>query len=161
MFFCPGDLFYSLVTAQPVYVVLCAIKEVYRAKKVYAGMIEGSKYYPESKVFMPFLIGVLKGNGSAFMAPLYRKLLRTSKSGSVSELFKPSVTTKECMLGAGLMIWFGPSNDIIYAALVGLYLSVKLSGIFGHSVDPFAPFDGIWDNVIGDGAPEGNDKKTD
>ncbi|TRY77058.1 hypothetical protein TCAL_10227 [Tigriopus californicus] len=160
MFFCPGDFFYRLVTAQPVYIVLCAVKEVYRAKKVYAGMLEGSKYYPDSKVFIPFLIGVLKGNGSAFMAPLYRKLLSTAKSGLMSELFKPSITTKECMLGAGLMIFFGPSNDIMYAAMVGLYLSVKLSGILGHPVDPFSLFDGIWDAVIGDGGTDGNDKKT-
>ena len=38
VFFSPGDFFYKLVKVQPIYVVICGIKEIYRAKKIFAGL---------------------------------------------------------------------------------------------------------------------------
>jgi hypothetical protein len=43
VFFSPGDLFYSLVTIKPVYVPICVLKEIYRAKKIFAGLAEGAQ----------------------------------------------------------------------------------------------------------------------
>ncbi len=30
VFFSPGDIFYTLVKLQPIYVVICVVKEIYR-----------------------------------------------------------------------------------------------------------------------------------
>lgn len=38
VFYSPGDIFYKVVKIQPIYVIICIIKEVFRAKKIYAGL---------------------------------------------------------------------------------------------------------------------------
>ncbi len=39
VFFSPGDAFYALVKLQPVYLAICLVKEVYRAKKIFGGLV--------------------------------------------------------------------------------------------------------------------------
>ena len=39
VFFSPGDVFYALVKLQPVYLAICLVKEVYRAKKIFGGLV--------------------------------------------------------------------------------------------------------------------------
>ena len=62
IFFCPGDLVYKLVKLKLVYVVICALKEILRAKKVYKGLEEGKSAMPVggSVFFIPVLVATLK-----------------------------------------------------------------------------------------------------
>ena len=64
---------------------------------------------------------------------------------------KPSVTTKLCLLLAlGICGVDQGSNvsDIIYLIAIGLFVSVKLSVIFGEPVDPLAPLEKLVCNVL-------------
>ena len=62
IFFCPGDLVYKLVKQKLIYVVICTLKEILRAKKVYKGLEEGKSAMPAggSVFFIPVLIATLK-----------------------------------------------------------------------------------------------------
>jgi hypothetical protein len=59
----------------------------------------------------------------------------------------PSVTTKECLLGAILLISFA-GNEVIYFSLLGLFLSIKLAGVFGVPADPFKPIEQVAFDVL-------------
>ena len=69
MFYAPGDLFYGLITFKPFYIAICTVKEVFRGKKIWYGLADGVKAFPNSPVFIPVVVAVIKGNGSAFMNP--------------------------------------------------------------------------------------------
>ena len=62
IFFTPGDIAYKIVKLLPVYVVICSLKEILRAKKVYKGLEEGKLAMPAngSLLFIPVLIATLK-----------------------------------------------------------------------------------------------------
>ncbi len=139
IFFSPGDFFYKLVTAQPVYVVICTLKEIFRAKKIYAGLQDGQSAYPNSPYFIPVIVAVIKGNGSAFMAP-FARAIRGNLDAMKAEWVKPSTTTKECAMAAIAFAAFG-AKDVLYLSFIGLFLSIKLGGVFGAPVDPFTPFE--------------------
>jgi len=118
VFFCPGDLFYRLVNFKPFYLVICALKEIYRAKKIFAGMSDGAKFASSgSPFFVPVLIGVLKGNGSAFAAPLVR-LSRGDWRPAETEVVKPSATTKACLLAAVTFAYLGAPAEVPTVSLV-------------------------------------------
>ena len=70
IFFCPGDLVYKLVKQKLIYVVICTLKEILRAKKVYKGLEEGKSAMPAggSVFFIPVLIATLKV-GSTCLVP--------------------------------------------------------------------------------------------
>merc|ERR1712117_262233 len=93
VFFCPGDLFYQLVNLKPVYVPIAVLKEIYRGKKIFAGLQEGATAFPASPYLIPVIVAVLKGNGSAFAAP-FARAVRGDLNAAKSELMSPSVTTK-------------------------------------------------------------------
>ena len=44
VFYTPADLFYKTVKLVPVYAVICTLKEILRAKKIYKGLEVKSKY---------------------------------------------------------------------------------------------------------------------
>ena len=72
IFFAPKDIVYHAIKLVPVYLVICILKEILRAKKVYKGMKEGIDAMPidGSPLFIPILIATLKGNGSGFAGPV-------------------------------------------------------------------------------------------
>ena len=37
------------------------------------------------------------------------------------------------------MLFLGTGNDLLIQCLTGLFISVKLAGVFGQSIDPFEP----------------------
>ena len=76
LFYCPGDLVYQLITFKPVYVALCTVKEVFRGKKIWYGLADGAKAFPNSPYFIPVVTAVIKGNGSAFMGPFAKSVLK-------------------------------------------------------------------------------------
>ena len=59
VFYSPGDLVYSLAKTKLLYVPVCVAKEVYRAKKVVAGMADASKLFPDNEMII-LMIGALK-----------------------------------------------------------------------------------------------------
>lgn len=69
MFYAPGDLVYKLITFKPIYLIICTIKEIFRGKKIWYGLADGAKAFPNSPYFIPVVVAVIKGNGSAFMNP--------------------------------------------------------------------------------------------
>ena len=139
VFFSPGDFFYKLVKSKPFYLPICVIKEIFRAKKIFAGLQDGQNAYPNSPYLIPVTVAVIKGNGSAFMAP-FARAIRGSWVASKAEWVSPSVTTKECFMAAVAFAVFG-NKDIMYLSFIGLFVSVKLGGILGAPVDPFTPFE--------------------
>ncbi len=146
VFFSPGDLFYQLVTVKAIYVPICVIKEIYRAKKIFAGLVDGRAAVPASPYLVPVIVAVLKGNGSAFAAP-FARAIRGEWKLDKTELMMPSVTTKACLLGAILMAAF-PDKDVIYLGLVGLYLSLKMASVFGVPADPFKPAEDVTFGIV-------------
>jgi len=159
VFYCPGDLGFSLITIPPVYATVCTMKEIQRALKVTKGIKEGLEFNPNS-AFAAVLIGTIKGNGSGFCTP-FTRAIRGVWSGN--ELLKPSVTTKLCLLLAiGIYsVSDSATLDIVYLIGIGLFVSVKLSVIFGDPVDPLAPIEKLLCNVLAVISSHGaDDKKT-
>ena len=117
VFYSPGDLAYSLATnkvghvnllplsnttIQLLYVPICVVKEIYRAKKVVGGMKDASKLFPDNELII-IAIGTLKGNGSGFMKPITR-LISGDWSPARSELLQVSVTSKGCLAAGALLL---------------------------------------------------------
>ena len=78
-------------------------------------------------------------------------------------MLKPSVTTKLCLLLAIAIYSVSDSVtlDIVYLIGIGLFVSVKLSVIFGDPVDPLAPIEKLLCNVLAVISSHGaDDKKT-
>ena len=78
------------------------VKEIYRAKKVLGGMKAAQDIFPHNELLI-IAIGVLKGNGSGFIKPITR-LITGDWSPARSELLQMSVTTKECLAAAVLLL---------------------------------------------------------
>ena len=102
------------------------------------------------------MVAVLKGNGSAFMAP-FARAIRGSFTPAKSEFMTPSVTTKECLAAAVAFALFG-AQDVLYLSFVGLFLSVKLGGIFGAPVDPFSPLETAVFAIVDSISPQQEEK---
>ena len=102
VFYSPGDLVYSISKNKMVYVPVCVIKEIYRAKKVVGGMGDARKIFPDNEMII-LMIGTLKGNGSGFMKPITR-LLNGDWTPVKTEILKMSTTTKECVAASFLLL---------------------------------------------------------
>ena len=66
------------------------------------GMKAAQDVFPHNELLI-IAIGVLKGNGSGFMKPITR-LISGEWSPARSELLQMSVTTKECLAAALLLL---------------------------------------------------------
>ena len=97
---------------------ICVIKEIYRAKKTLGGINDAVKVFPDQELLM-VMIGLIKGNGSGFMKPVtrfdikmatlfikvvFQRLVCGTWKPESSELLKMSVTSKECLVAAILMV---------------------------------------------------------
>jgi len=148
IFFSPKDLVYETIKLVPIYATICTLKEILRAKKVYKGLAEGRDAMPHngSLLFIPVLIATLKGNGSGFAGPIVR-LVRGDWQPNNQEVVKPSVATKLCFFAA-IALTLIPDQDFIYLAIVGLFITVKLSSVLSEPVDPFKPLESIFWNIL-------------
>merc|ERR1711915_806817 len=136
------------VKNQVLYVPICVIKEIYRAKKTLGGINDAAKVFPDQELLM-VMIGLIKGNGSGFMKP---------------------VTSKECLVAAILMVidksGYLPSvigSDMLYLGIVTVFLMVKLSSVLAEPIDPFAPLEATLASVAFGGlwaAEEEKEEKT-
>jgi len=164
VFYSPGDLVYSLVKNQLLYVPICVVKEIYRAKKTLGGINDAAKVFPDQELLM-VMIGLIKGNGSGFMKPVTRLVCGTWKPQS-SELLSMSVTSKECLVAAIMMVadkgGYLPapvSGDLLYLIIVSVFLLIKLSSVLADPVDPFSPLEGTVATLAFGGLWDGSQEK--
>jgi len=164
VFYSPGDLVYSLAKNQVLYVPICVVKEIYRAKKTLGGINDAAKVFPEQELLM-VMIGLIKGNGSGFMKPVTRLVCGTWRPQS-SELLSMSVTSKECLVAAIMMVadkgGYLPaplSGDLLYLIIVSVFVMVKLASVLADPVDPFSPLEGTVATLAFGGLWDGNQEK--
>eukprot|EP00093_Oithona_nana_P003934 03934.XXX_53396_54484_1 [CDS] Oithona nana genome sequencing. len=148
VFYTPKDVFYSTVKIVPIYAVICTLKEILRAKKIYKGLEEGRQAMPSggSYLFIPVIIATLKGNGSGFAGPIVR-FVRGTWDPKGQELVKPSVTTKLCFWSA-IALTLVVDTELVYLIITGSFIAIKLSSILGESIDPFRPIENILFGIL-------------
>ncbi|XP_026320606.1 trimeric intracellular cation channel type 1B.1 [Hyposmocoma kahamanoa] len=176
VFYTPFDVGYKVAKFLPVKVVASAMKEIYRAKKVYDGVSHAGKLYPNAYVIM-IIIGTLKGNGAGFTR-LVERLIRGAWTPTAMETMQPSFYTKASLV-ASIIFVLDKKTDIIsaphalvYFGIVIFFVYFKLSSILLGIHDPFVPFEnlfcalflgGIWDSLakmLGKGQPKEETKDT-
>jgi len=158
VFYSPGDIVYTVVKNPALYVPICVVKEIYRAKKTLGGINDAKKIYPDHELIQ-IVVGVIKGNGSAFIKP-FTRLVAGQWSPNKSEVIKFSVTSKGCLVAAILLVldasgYLIPpvTGDMLYLGIVTTFIMTKLSGVLAEQIDPYAPLDivvhaatgGLWD----------------
>ncbi|XP_073829352.1 trimeric intracellular cation channel type 1B.1 [Musca autumnalis] len=178
IFYTPFDIGYKIGKFLPVKVVASAMKEIYRAKKVYDGVTHAAKLYPNAWIIM-IIIGTLKGNGAGF-TKLLERLIRGAWTPTAMEFMQPSFYTKASLLASIIFVldkktdWISAPHALVYFGIVIFLVYFKLSSILLGIHDPFLPFEnlccaiffgGIWDSlakILGRGQAkevEGKDAK--
>ncbi|KAL8589016.1 hypothetical protein ACOMHN_047997 [Nucella lapillus] len=143
----PMDLVYKATKLLPVKLLLCMLKEVQRAHKVYLGVVSTAKIYPDA-YFIIVLIGTLKGNGSGLMKNFERLVRGVWVPGS-NEILQPTFVTKECLLASVLFLCerlhYMPSvpHPFLYFGVVVFFIYFKLSSILLGLSDPSAPLENL------------------
>ncbi|XP_004520900.1 trimeric intracellular cation channel type 1B.1 [Ceratitis capitata] len=177
VFYTPFDIGYKFGKFLPIKVVASAMKEIYRAKKVYDGVSHAAKLYPNAWIIM-IIIGTLKGNGAGF-TKLLERLIRGAWTPTAMEFMQPSFYTKASLLASIIFVldkktdWISAPHALVYFGIVIFLVYFKLSSILLGIHDPFLPFEnlfsaiffgGIWDSlakILGRGqAKEGEVKDS-
>lgn len=175
IFYSPFDVVYKICKFLPVKLVIAALKEVIRCKKVHDGVAHAAKIYPNAYLIM-VIIGTIKGNGSAF-AKVFERLLRGVWTPASIEFMQPSFATKACLVASVIFVLdkktdlISAPHSLVYFGIVIFFVYFKLSAILLGIHDPFAPFEnlfcavfmgGIWDAlsraVSGNKGGEGSSK---
>lgn len=158
IFYSPFDVIYKIFKFMPCKVVLAAMKEVIRCKKVHDGVTHASKIYPNGYIIM-ICIGTVKGNGSGFMK-LMERLMRGTWTPNAFELLSPTFPTKASIVASIIFIidkktdWISVPHALVYFGIVIFFVYFKLSAMLLGIHDPFIPFEnlfsalffgGIWD----------------
>ncbi|EEB19853.1 conserved hypothetical protein [Pediculus humanus corporis] len=177
IFYSPFDIGYKFAKFLPVKIVLAAMKEVYRCKKVHDGVTHAAKLYPNAYIIM-ILIGTLKGNGAGF-TKLMERLIRGVWTPTAMEFMQPSFYTKACLVASVIFVLdkktdlISAPHALVYFGIVIFFVYFKLSSILLGIHDPFIPFEnlfcalflgGICDalaRILGFGQPKEGDAKND
>lgn len=170
VFYTPFDVGYKVAKFLPVKVVASAMKEIYRAKKVYDGVTHAAKLYPNAYVIM-IIVGTLKGNGAGF-TKLVERLIRGAWTPTAMETMQPSFYTKASLVASIIFVLdkktdlISAPHALVYFGIVIFFVYFKLSSILLGIHDPFVPFEnlfcalflgGIWDSLaklLGKGQPK-------
>ncbi|KAL4712601.1 hypothetical protein ACJJTC_007196 [Scirpophaga incertulas] len=176
VFYTPFDVGYKVAKFLPVKIVASAMKEIYRAKKVYDGVSHAGKLYPNAYVIM-IIIGTLKGNGAGFTR-LVERLIRGAWTPTAMETMQPSFYTKASLVASVIFVLdkktdlISAPHALVYFGIVIFFVYFKLSSILLGIHDPFVPFEnlfcalfmgGIWDSLaklLGKGQPKEETKDT-
>ncbi|CAG9795670.1 unnamed protein product [Diatraea saccharalis] len=176
VFYTPFDVGYKVAKFLPVKVVAAAMKEIYRAKKVYDGVSHAAKLYPNAYVIM-IIVGTLKGNGAGF-SKLLERLIRGAWTPTAMETMQPSFYTKASLVASVIFVLdkktdlISAPHALVYFGIVIFFVYFKLSSILLGIHDPFVPFEnlfcalfmgGIWDSLaklLGKGQPKEETKDT-
>lgn len=143
----PFDLAYKLCKLLPFKLLLCMLKEVQRAHKVYHGVIHTAKIYPNAYVII-VLIGVIKGNGSGIMKN-FERLVRGIWVPGSNEILQPTFLTKACIVASMVFLaerlnYITVPHPLIYFGVVIFFVYFKLSSILLGIVDPFVPLENLF-----------------
>lgn len=143
----PFDVVYRLIKFLPCKMVVCSLKEVQRAHKVYHAVIHTMKIYPSSYLVV-ILIGTVKGAGSGFMKN-FERLIRGLWIPGSNELLQPSFTTKAVIVAALVFLleklnYITAPHPLVYFGVVIFFVYFKLSALLLGIHDPFAPFENLF-----------------
>ncbi|CAH0724330.1 unnamed protein product, partial [Brenthis ino] len=170
VFYTPFDVGYKVAKFLPVKVAASAMKEIYRAKKVYDGVTHAAKLYPNAYIIM-VIVGTLKGNGAGF-TKLVERLIRGAWTPTAMETMQPSFYTKASLVASVIFVLdkktdlISAPHALVYFGIVIFFVYFKLSSILLGIHDPFVPFEnlfcalfmgGIWDSLaklLGRGQPK-------
>ncbi|CAH4030290.1 trimeric intracellular cation channel type 1B.1 [Pieris brassicae] len=170
VFYTPFDVGYKVGKFLPVKVTAAAMKEIYRAKKVYDGVTHAAKLYPNAYIIM-VIIGTIKGNGAGF-TKLVERLVRGAWTPTAMETMQPTFYTKASLVASIIFVLdkktdlISAPHALVYFGIVIFFVYFKLSSILLGIHDPFVPFEnlfsalflgGIWDSlakILGKGQPK-------
>ncbi|XP_014361916.2 trimeric intracellular cation channel type 1B.1 [Papilio machaon] len=176
VFYTPFDVGYKVAKFLPVKITASAMKEIYRAKKVYDGVSHAAKLYPNAYIIM-VIVGTLKGNGAGF-TKLFERLVRGAWTPTAMETMQPSFYTKASLVASVIFVLdkktdlISAPHALVYFGIVIFFVYFKLSSILLGIHDPFVPFEnlfcalfmgGIWDSLaklLGKGQPKEETKDT-
>nr|NP_001299490.1 trimeric intracellular cation channel type B [Papilio xuthus]BAM19373.1 similar to CG4239 [Papilio xuthus] len=176
VFYTPFDVGYKVAKFLPVKITAAAMKEIYRAKKVYDGVSHAAKLYPNAYIIM-VIVGTLKGNGAGF-TKLIERLVRGAWTPTAMETMQPSFYTKASLVASVIFVLdkktdlISAPHALVYFGIVIFFVYFKLSSILLGIHDPFVPFEnlfcalfmgGIWDTLaklLGKGQPKEETKDT-
>lgn len=175
VFYTPFDIGYKVGKFLPIKLVASAMKEIYRAKKIYDGVSHAAKLYPNAWIIM-IIIGTLKGNGAGF-TKLLERLIRGAWTPTAMEFMQPSFYTKASVVASIIFVldkktdWISAPHALVYFGIVIFLVYFKMSSILLGIHDPFLPFEnllcaiffgGIWDSlakILGRGQVKEGDTK--
>ncbi|XP_031618863.1 trimeric intracellular cation channel type 1B.1 [Contarinia nasturtii] len=160
VFYTPFDIGYKVGKFLPVKVIACAMKEIYRCKKIHDGVTHAAKLYPNAYIIM-IIIGTLKGNGAGF-TKLIERLIRGAWTPTAMEFMQPTFYTKASVVASLIFVLdkktelISAPHALVYFGIVIFLVYFKLSSILLGIHDPFVPFEnlfcalflgGIWDSL--------------
>ncbi|CAK1550788.1 unnamed protein product [Leptosia nina] len=143
VFYTPFDVGYKVAKFLPVKVTASAMKEIYRAKKVYDGVTHAAKLYPNAYIIM-VVIGTIKGNGAGF-TKLVERLVRGAWTPTAMETMQPSFYTKASLVASIIFVLdkktdlISAPHALVYFGIVIFFVYFKLSSILLGIHDPFVP----------------------
>uniref|UniRef100_A0A646QF42 TICCTA n=1 Tax=Hemiscolopendra marginata TaxID=943146 RepID=A0A646QF42_9MYRI len=176
IFYSPFDFVYKICKFLPIKIILSALKEVIRCKKVHDGVIHAAKLYPNSYLIM-IVIGTVKGNGSGILK-VFERLIRGMWTPSTVEFMQPSFPSKACIVASVIFVidkktdLISAPHALVYFGVVIFFVYFKLSSVLLGIHDPFVPFEnlfcavfmgGVWDALSQaiSGKGDGGSSKTD
>ncbi|XP_026179453.1 trimeric intracellular cation channel type A [Mastacembelus armatus] len=136
IFYCPLNLFYKCVTFLPVKLVLVALKEVVRTRKIAAGVHHAHHAYHHG-FFIMVIVGYVKGSGVALMSN-FEQLLRGMWRPETTEILNMSFPTKASLYGAILFTlqeahWLPVSKSMLILAFTLFMATSKVVMTARHS----------------------------
>ncbi|XP_025111564.1 trimeric intracellular cation channel type 1B.1-like [Pomacea canaliculata] len=145
--YCPFDLVYKLAKLLPFKLLICMLKEVQRAHKVYHGVVHTAKLYPSAYVVI-VVIGIVKGNGSGLIKN-FERLVRGIWIPGSNELLQPTFVTKECLVASIIFLlerlgYIAVPHPLIYFGVVIFFVYFKISSLLLGIVDPFVPLENLF-----------------
>jgi len=147
VFYSPFDLVYKVAKLLPFKMVICGLKEVQRAHKVYHAVSHTAKIYPNAYLII-LVIGTIKGAGSGLMKN-FERLIRGVWSPGSNEILQPTFVTKAAFVAALVFLlerlnYIQAPHALIYFGVVIFFVYFKLSALLLGIQDPFAPFENLF-----------------
>ncbi|XP_078688787.1 trimeric intracellular cation channel type A-like [Branchiostoma floridae x Branchiostoma belcheri] len=152
LFYCPKDLFYKIISILPLKLVITALKETARVRKLVAGIGAAAKVYPHS-LLAQVIVGVAKACGNEFLLN-FEQAVRGVWKPDINAILKPSFSIKACVVGAVLIILgrtdvlMGISQEMVVLAVSLWLISVAVSMKAFHADDPFKPVENLFSPFI-------------
>ncbi|XP_042198596.1 trimeric intracellular cation channel type A [Callorhinchus milii] len=146
-FYCPLNLFYKCVSFMPVKLVLVAMKEVVRVRKISVGVVHAHHAYHHGWIIMA-LVGWAKGAGVALISN-FEQLVRGVWKPETNEFLNMSFPTKASLVGAVLFTlqqarWLPISKHNIVFLFTAFMVVTKVFMTARHSHgSPFAPIEAV------------------